>query len=197
MYVFRHNTVRNNTAGNSSHAIDAHEARLESGGNYYSTRAIEVYNNSIVNKKFKDGSKFGPNGVPIIPGKNVDWLTETAIFTRGGEALIYENYIEGYRFAVGLIADQVLSNPYPIPYQQGYLSALRFGVNHTGIEGGKGEGDVFMWNDHYQSYSSSSEESYFYNYSKNYLKLERDYHLSKKPGYAAYTYPHPLAISAN
>lgn len=195
LYVFRYNRVLNNTAACSSHAIDAHEARLQSGGNYFSSRAIEVYENIIINKTFKDGSKFCPNGTPIVPGKSVDWLTETAIYTRGGEAIIYENYIEGYRFGVGLVANQILKNAYPIPYQQGYLSALKYGINHTGVDGDKGNGDVFMWNDHYQSYAPKTV--YFNNYSDTYLKIERDYHLFAKPGYKAYTYPHPLSGSIN
>lgn len=194
LYVFRYNDVRNNTAGNTNHAIDAHEARLQSGGNYYSSRAIEVYNNKIVNTTFKDGTTNCPNGTPITAGKSVDWLTEAAICTRGGEAIIHDNYIEGYRFGVGLVANNVLTNPYPIPYQQGYLSAVKFGANHTGVDNEKGSGDVFLWNDNYKIYSTKSTQNvYFWNYSKDYLKAERDYHLSAKPNYTPFTYPHPLS----
>ena len=194
LYVFRYNNVKENTAGNTNHAIDAHEARLQSGGNYYSSRAIEVYNNRIVNTTFKDGTSNCPNGTPITSGKSVSWLTEAAICTRGGEAIIHDNYIEGYRFGVGLVANNVLTDPYPIPYQQGYLSALKYGTNHTGVDKEKGSGDVFLWNDTYKVYSTKSNQNvYFWNYSKEYLKAERDYHLSAKPDYTPYKYPHPLS----
>lgn len=195
LYVFRYNTVRNNVAGNTAHAIDAHEARLEGVENYYSSRAIEVYNNVIVNTTFLDGTTNCSNGTPIVAGKSPTWLTECAIRTRGGEALIHDNKIEGYRFGVGLITPKLSSTKsYPNFYQQGYLSALKYGANHTGIDGDKGSGDVFVWNDVYKAYSTSSQCVYFYNYSTDYIVADRDYHLFAKPSYTPYTYPHPLSI---
>lgn len=192
LYVFRYNTVKNNVAANTAHAIDAHEASLTAGDNYYSTRAIEVYNNNIINTTFKDGTKNIANGTPIISGKNVAWLVECAIRTRGGEALIHDNYIEGYRFGVGLI--NTLTAKYPCSYQQGYLSGLRYGATHTGVDADKGSGDVFIWSDKFKLYDTKSNQNvYFYNYSPNYIKEERDYHLSAKPSYTTYTYPHPLS----
>jgi SprB repeat len=198
LYVFRRNYVLNNVAGNTSHAIDAHEARLSKGVNYYSTRAIEVYNDSLVNTQFRDGSGDVADGTAIKSvtkptTTNVSWLTEAAIKTRGGEAMIHDNYIEGYRFGVGLIANNILTNPYPIPYQQGYLSALKFGAGHTGVGSGKESGDNFMWNDKFVIYASgNSANTYFYNYSSSYLVNDRDYHLSANSAYTTYTYPHPL-----
>ena len=41
--------------GNTAHAIDGHEARLE-GRYYYIPWAFEVYNNTIINTMFKDGT---------------------------------------------------------------------------------------------------------------------------------------------
>jgi hypothetical protein len=192
LYVFRYNTVRNNIAGNTAHAIDAHEARLEAGGNYYSTRAIEVYNNSIINTLFKDGTTNCPNGTPIVAGKSPSWLVECAIRTRGGEALIHDNYIEGYRFGVGLVTPK-LTTTYPSPYQQGYASGTKYGTSHTGVDTDKSDGDVFIWKDNYKSYAPTNSQCvYFYNYTPDYIVAERDYHLFAKAGYATYTYPHPL-----
>ena len=198
MYVFRHNTVKNNIAGNTAHAIDAHEARLDGSGNNYSTRAIEVYGNSIINTMFKDGTDNCPDGTPIVAGKDPSWLVESAITTRGGEALIFNNYIEGYRFGVGLVANLEFQGPYPIAYQQGYLSGLKYGATHTGVDGDKGDGDNFVWDDSYKSYAPTNKNCvYFYNYSKTDLKEGRDYHLFAKPNYVPYTYPHPLCSSSN
>jgi hypothetical protein len=191
LYVFRYNTVKNNIAGNTAHAIDAHEARLEAGGNYYSSRAIEVYNNSVINTMFRDGTSNCPNGTLIVAGKSPGWLVECAIRTRGGEALIHDNYIEGYRFGVGLITPKLTS--YPSPYQQGYLSAAKYGATHTGVDSDKANGDVFIWNDTYKSYAPTNSQCvYFYNYTPDYIVAERDYHLFAKVGYTPYTYPHPL-----
>ena len=198
LYVFRHNYVYNNTAGNTSHAIDAHEARLTNGENYYSTRAIEVYQDSVVNTQFADGTSNTPNGTKIIPGKSVTWLIECGVKIRGGEALIHDNYIEGFRFGVGLVADGVLSGTYPIPYQQGYLSAKRFGANHSGVSLGRDAGDNFIWNNKFKIYdSTSTNNTFFYNYSSTtLLKNNRDYHLNAPVDTTIYTYPHPLRGSA-
>ncbi len=192
LYVFRYNTVKNNVAANTAHAIDAHEASLTKGDNYYSTRAIEVYNNNIINTTFKDGTSNIANGTIITLGKDVTLLVECAIRTRGGESVIHDNYIEGYRFGVGLV--NTLTTQYPSAYQQGYLSGVKFGATHTGVDEEKGSGDVFVWNDRFKYYNSKDNRNvYFYNYSPDDIKNERDYHLSAKPSYTTYTYPHPLA----
>lgn len=194
LYVFRNNTVKNNIAGNTAHAIDGHEARLEGVYNYYSTRAIEVYNNTIINTLFKDGTSNVPNGTSIVAGKSPSWLVECAIRPRGGEALIYGNYIEGYRFGIGVVnANATSSSTYPTPYQSGYDSAVKYGANHTGFDGDKGDGDVFIWNNDYKSYAPGNSKCVdFYNYTPTNLKLNRDYHMVPKPNYTGYTYPHPL-----
>jgi hypothetical protein len=191
LYVFRYNTVRNNVAGNTAHAIDAHEASLASGDNYYSTRAIEVYNNNIVNTTFRDGSGNIKDGTVITSGKSVTLLVECAIRPRGGEAVIHDNYIEGYRFGVGLV--NTLKATYPCSYQQGYLSGLKYGATHTGVDGDKANGDIFIWNDNFKLYDKTNQNVYFYNYSPDLLKNERDYHLFAKEKYTPFTYPHPLS----
>jgi SprB repeat len=202
LYVFRYNYVYNNTAGDAAHAIDAHGATLQSGGNYYSTRAIEVYKDSIVNTQFRDGTNNVANGTLIKSvsptSTTINWLTEAAIKTRGGEALIHHNYIEGYRYGVGLIADSDLSGSYPLAYQQGYLSGKRFGANHTGVASGNDAGDNFIWEIDLSYYiPSNSANDFFYNYSSTtYLKRDRDYHFNAPIDTTTYTYPHPLRGSA-
>lgn len=190
LYVFRNNTVINNVAGNTAHAIDAHEARLDGGLNHYSTRAIEVYNNTIINNTFKDGTTNCPDGTTLISGKPATWLVECAIRPRGGEAVVHDNYIEGYRFGVGPVVDPA-KGLYPVPYQIGYWSGDSFGSSHFGDSDGKESGDLYVWQDNYLAYNSTSQCVYFYNYSPNYLVKDRDFHLYKKPGYLPFTYPHP------
>jgi hypothetical protein len=191
LYVFRYNTVKNNVAGNTAHAIDAHEARLDGGTNHYSTRAIEVYNNIIVNTLFKDGTANCPDGTYLVAAKPVSWLVECAIRPRGGEALIHDNYIEGYRFGVGPVVDP-LGYSYPVPYQVGYASALQYGTAQFGESSNMGDGDVFIWNDTFKPYNTSTQCVYIYNYSPTYLKYDRDFHNYKKTNFATWTYPHPL-----
>jgi hypothetical protein len=187
LYVFRHNTVLNNNIGEfSGQAVDAHEGRGTPGLNHYSARAVEIYNNSIVNTTFK-------NGKPIVKGQRGKQLVENAILIRGGEAVIYNNYIEGYRFGAGIINFVVKGvQPYPIVGQIGYISGLKNGSNHTGINSKDGDGDLFCWNNTFQPYASEDTSCVFYNYQPQYFKESRDYHLTKKPDYKAYTYPYPF-----
>jgi hypothetical protein len=203
LYVFRYNYVYNNTAGDAAHAIDAHGATLQGGDNYYASRAIEVYKDSIVNTQFRDGTTNVANGTLIKSVSSpttttLTWLTEAAIKTRGGEALIHHNYIEGYRFGVGLVADDAMSGSYPIAYQQGYLSGKRFGANHAGVASGNDAGDNFIWEiDLSYLIPSNSANAFFYNYSSTtLLKKDRDYHFFPPADTTIYTYPHPLRGSA-
>ena len=190
LYVFRYNTVNNNNIGEwASQAVDAHGANTKPGSeNYYSTRAVEVYNNWIVNKTFIDGNL-------ISPGQHPDKLVEKAICLRGGEGVIHNNYIEGYRFGVTLTITFPENAPekYVIPYQEGYLSGIKYGQDHSGTEGEKGNGDVFIWDNNFDFYApTNAANTSFYNYAAKFIKEGRDYHLSKKAGYKSYIYPHPL-----
>lgn len=181
-YVFRYNTVSNNLI---AQAVDAHEARQTDGSNYYSTRAVEIYNNTIVNSTFKDGT-------PIITGQSAKLLTETAILIRGGEALVFNNTINGYRFGVGVINFVVQgAQNYPIFTQIGYKSGQAYGANHTGTDSNTGDGDLFAWNNNFTKYLDVSGSDTFYNYQPEYFKDGRDYHLLSKPNYTPYIYPHP------
>ena len=80
------------------------------------------------------------NGTSIVAGKNPSWLVECAIRPRGGEALIYGNYIEGYRFGIGVDLMQMLLLLVHILHHisQVMIVLLRYGANHTGFDGDKG-----------------------------------------------------------
>jgi hypothetical protein len=189
LYVFRHNTVHNNIAGGGDHAVDAHAARKTPGLNYYGTRAVEVYDDTIVNTTFSDGT-------PIIPGQSAQKLSNNGVLIKSGDALIHDNYIQGFRFGVGIIDDVVSgTQPYPIFTAPGYLSGLWYGTNHTGVSGLDGDGDLFAWNTTFTPYAGSYSSSAFYNFQPQYFVQERDYHLYAKPAYTTYTYPHPLGAT--
>jgi hypothetical protein len=185
-YVFRYNTVLNNNIGpGAGQAIDAHEARKIAGPNFYSARAVEIYNNKVSNTTFKDGSA-------IVPGLSAKLLVETAILIRGGEALIHDNDISGYRFAIGIM-NFIVQGPqaYPIFTQIGYASGLNYGTSHTGTDSSYGDGDLFAWNNSFSPYIGTDSSSMFYNFQPQYFLAERDFHLSAKPNYTPYPYPHP------
>ncbi|HXC05845.1 MAG TPA: right-handed parallel beta-helix repeat-containing protein, partial [Bacteroidia bacterium] len=137
MYVFRYNSVYNNILGAySAQAVDAHEARCIPGLNYYSTRGVEIYHNKLINTAFKNGS-------PLLPGSSAKNLVENAILIRGGEALIFENQMEGYRFGVGLInfeANDSLSCG----------SAKR----NTSVT-------LFIWDNHFSPYPGKDTSTFF------------------------------------
>lgn len=187
-YVFRNNTIINNIWG---HAIDAHEAR-GSEQNKYSTRAVEVYNNRIVNTRYKH---FYRNGEVFPPTPYIYGLTDDGIQIRGGEALIHNNYIEGFIHGVSFNTFlHEYPEVYPVPYQIGYLSAIELDQENSGIDSTADNGDVFVWENEIHMYDSKYEEknALYYNYDTVYIKENRDYHLVAKPNYTSYPYPHPL-----
>jgi hypothetical protein len=195
LYVARYNTITNNiiSQDNSTHAIDAHEARggKLGNGNYFSTRAIEVYNNTILNTTFYGGK-------PIVSGQKASMLIERAIAIRGGEAVVYGNTIKGYRFggSVGIAVFPWGTN-YPLPYSPGYISGSALGANHSGTNVSQGNGDAFFWGNKFTPYDNLPESNVFYNYDPSHFVLGRDYHVQAKPGYVPYTYPHPHTLIAD
>jgi hypothetical protein len=208
LYVARYNIITNNIiSGAYTHAIDAHEARggTPGNGNYFSTRAVEAYRNTIVNTTFYDGT-------PIVPGIDYKKLVERAIHIRGGEALVYDNTIEGYRFGTFISYSYTgVPVPYPVPYAIGYQSGQDLGAGHSGTGPAEADGDVFYWGNSFSRYQDAggTPSPYSYEFHNNewpwgawasgctggctesVLKNERDYHAQARPGYAAYPYPHP------
>jgi len=197
LYVCRHNTIKNNIL--PAAAVDMHEARGASP-NRYSTRATEIYSNEITNDVYIDD-------VPITnsqshraagTGSNVNSLAYSGIGIRGGESLIYNNYVAYCKVAIVLYAfynpktgDQ---NVYPLSTQIGYKSAVMFGAYDKGSDLLHGDGDVYMWNNSIEPYGPSSNpyNMLFSNADTTLLKEHRDYHFEVKPGYTPYVYPHPL-----
>lgn len=183
-YVSRYNTIINNIWG---HAIDSHESR-GSELNTYSTRAVEIYDNSIINTKYANGKD-----IPSVV--NIYDLSIDAIQIRGGEALIYNNYIEGFVRGISFTA-YVHDYPeiYPIPYQIGYQSGIISGSTHSGTDKTSQKGDVFAWDNNFVVYEPNHpvNNTLYVNYNSDYIKEDRDYHLGAKQNYTPYSYPHPL-----
>jgi uncharacterized repeat protein (TIGR02059 family) len=179
-YVFRYNTVEDNWFGS---AIDAHGAALPTL--VTSTRAVEIYNNTITNKYDIDGNLVD-NDTPA------DHYSNTVINIRGGEALVYNNKGDNYRyFGVAALDEDypgVYPGAYPSPYQVGYLSGLVYGVSDTIYKADHGDGDVFMWNNTYTTNPGSVTK---YAVVGDFIKYFRDLDTVAKPGYVAYPYPHP------
>ncbi|MFI5404897.1 MAG: hypothetical protein ACHQ1D_00140 [Nitrososphaerales archaeon] len=129
------------------------------------------------------------NGSPIYAFKNYLELTEIAIRIRGGEALIFNNRIRGFKNGIDIIDNYHIDVTYPINFGIGYASQLNYNSSHTGTDAAHGEGDLFYWNNDIDIYNSSCKV--FDNLDPTLYTIERDYHSVKKPGYVPYIYPHP------
>jgi len=191
LYVARYNQIRNNYV---SAALDMHEARTANlgGSNHFSSRAAEAYQNMIINTKYVDGTDI-PGGNNV----NISLMTGAGIQYNGGESVIHDNYVSGYKSGICLAVspNSVTGSTYPVLYQIGYASALAYGNNHNGTDPDHSNGDSFVWNNqfHYiNGYTSDNGSNKAFNYTTGLLSEGRDYHLAAKPGYVTYTYPHPL-----
>lgn len=195
LYVARYNTIKNNLVASG---IDAHESYgAPSGSNRFATRAVEIYNNTLINTLYRDFTQILPDDT-----KDVNLVPVEGIGIRGGEAVVYNNTIQGYLYG-GRVVDHTFDASstvnYPLPYQPGYESGLALGANHTGTTGTAAKGDLFYWNNHFTPHHFDNSKGYyqsvdFHNENpapKGPFKQDRDYHLSKKPGYSPYVYPHP------
>ncbi|MGH2564323.1 MAG: right-handed parallel beta-helix repeat-containing protein, partial [Ginsengibacter sp.] len=192
LYVFRYNTVLNNIAASGGHAIDTHEAR-PGEGSAYGTRAVEVYNNKLLNTTYDDSSNI-INGVKTLPSGAS--LETAGIAIRNGEAVVFNNEVIGYYYATSM-SNWYLRHtvqPYPVPYSPGYLSGLALGPNHSGINSPEGDGDAFFWNNTNTPFISEGNDSasVFHNFQPDWWKEGRDYHFVPKPGYKPYLYPYPV-----
>ena len=186
LFVFRYNTVLNNIAASGGHAIDTHEAR----GKPFGTRAVEVYNNKLLNTTYTDST-------PIIAGVKTSpsgaSLESAGVAIRNGDAVVFNNDVRGYTYAVS-VSNWYLGRtvqPYPVAYGPGYVSALTLGPGHSGISPPESDGDAFFWNNTGRPYVSGPTDtsSVFHNYQPDWWKEGRDYHLVAKPGYKPYPYP--------
>jgi len=162
--------------------------------NTFGTRAVEIYNNSIINSTRIDGTTPMANGCPD------NQLEERAIGITAGDALVYSNTISGFRFAIGLISSEATASGSPYPYiqQPGWLSGLR-NSGSTGTDNFNGNGDLWYWNNNFTTFTLTGGGTcvLFYNYDASggttgtYFTINRDYHAIAKPGYVGYVYPHP------
>ncbi|MEO6134837.1 MAG: hypothetical protein ABIP35_06770, partial [Ginsengibacter sp.] len=159
-------------------------------GSTYGTRAIEVYNNKLTNTTYTYGGK-------IKKGEQTGMSSlETAgIAIRNGEAVVYNNEVKGYRYAVELSNWYFggTTRPYPVLYGPGYLSGVKFGPEHRGATMHQGDGDVFIWNNKVSPFLEDEWNVFppFYNDEPVWWKEGRDYHLEPKPGYKPFPYPYP------
>ncbi len=207
-YVFRNNYVLNNVWGQ---AVDAHGGGYdlpehEIYSNTFSTRAYEVYDNTIeTNMTIKESApiKMGrPISEFLAEYPNPDCATSypdneraqsrLGAF-RGGEGLIYNNSFEGAQYGLELTIEgmaEILSagKEYPVTTQIGYE-----------------DGDVWMWSNSFTPFPFGSDhiDSCSAEYlidqlseSNGYLTEDIDYHNgTAKPDYTAYTYPHPNQVA--
>lgn len=189
LFVVRYNTILNNVAASGDHAIDMHEGRPGTGESMGS-RAMEVYNNVLINTTYTYGGR-------IRKGERIGMssLESAGIAVRNGEALVYNNEVKGYRYAVEM-SNWYLGGtpqPYPVLYGPGYISGKEFGPDHTGINPPQSDGDVFIWNNKVSPFLEDEWNIFppFHNEEPDWWKEGRDYHLAPKPGYKPYTYPYP------
>lgn len=199
-YVARYDSVMYNIVSPpNSHALDTHEDRDTTGGtNRHGSRITEIYNNWIINPTRTDGTTPMANGCPD------SLIEERAIGCGNGDMVVHDNYVSGFRFAVGFYQYESSAARYPYRHQIGYASGKRFGRNSTGYVGSKGDGDTFVWNNTLQIFTLTNGGfcQTYWNYtaatyggmgvSTDYIAVNRDFHQVAKPGYVSYTYPHPL-----
>lgn len=195
LYVSRYNKFYNNliSEDNSSHAIDGHGQQGGTLGreNYFSTRMLISYFDTIINDKFFDRTPYISNGTTLL-----NRPMERALLSRGGEAIVHDLYVIGYRFAVSISTGSEAGS-YPDLYGAGYASGLMYPSTHTGMTYSQGAGDVFFWNISYSVYDGSNGDgTFFWNYTTSDFTVDRDYHQSTnstktKPNYTDYIYPYP------
>jgi hypothetical protein len=186
LYVFRHNLLKEQ---GRSWAVDMHGSRPAWLNSYtYSSRFGEIYENTIHGTRWE-------------------------ICIRGGSAVIWGNKLKGdVSIMLKMDGTWVGSNfwsrapaewkmpRYPIPYQIGWESGKKYGEDHTGTDPATtGAGDVFLWDNEFGSGKLDVHSPFEVKGKKyDYIQEDRDYHFTKRPGYAPYAYPHPRrGISAD
>jgi hypothetical protein len=186
--VYRNNTFLNATWANHG---------TESGGRQRSARAAEIYDNTF-----------------IMDTSNV--VITSAIGTRGGAAVIYDNtlttsngaFITNFIDLGVLRANQAYApwgkcdgtSAYDNPDAVGGLQCIdQPGVGMGDLLSGDPPSPVdwpnhasdpnYIWNNLRNGVSSNDDNGVARN---SQIQLDRDFIRSAKPGYAAYTYPHQL-----
>jgi len=144
-YVFRYNVVQGNV---EAHAVDAHGMGW---GNARGTRAVEIYANLIERPTDK-------------------WA---GIVIRGGEGVVFDNTITGYRNPILLVVEwgtpEALKSSYPA------FDQIR---------------DLWVWDN---TDGSGPTGPVVDETAIGLVEKGRDYFTAAKPGYTPYAYPHPLA----
>jgi hypothetical protein len=175
--VFRYNTVTNDYL--QVHGTDSSQRRR-------SARSFEIYNNTFTD--------------------NASWFT--ALYLRGGTGVIFNNTFRGYGSAINLL--NFRSNQAYTPWgmcdglglwdgnqQGGYPCLDQIGRGAGNLISGDAPGPLawpqqaseplYQWNNTFNGgpVNASSQNSS--------IQVSRDYFNNvAKPGYAPYTYPHPL-----
>lgn len=175
-YVFRNNDVVDNWV---APGIDMHGAG--NYGNKFSSRASEIYGNSIV-------CNYDYYGNPLT-ASTPWWYYISAVGIRGGESLIFNNSCQNCRTFAKFHLEEKNPLSYPSPYQIGYISGLKYGYSDSINIGDHGDGDVFAWDN--RSDLKFPDWSIYSIENPLYLKYSRDIHVDvKKYGYNSYAYPH-------
>lgn len=175
-YVVRHNDLVTTDTTRTTSMIDAHGRQP---GSDRGSRSWEIYQNHLTYV----GDDYQADGISMRGGDGVIW----------GNLLDFEGDTEiGIAYTARLTLEdpdcldypgagqpppETPGAPYPIPDQT--VDAWIWGNTH-------------LW----ASQPADHDEIRVTNYSsedcRHYFQQGRDYHLSPKPGYVPYTYPHPL-----
>lgn len=193
--VFRNNEVLENKISISTvcHPVDSHSPRGTGlgTGNHFGTFAIEAYDNNITNTKY--WSNTGKTGDTIVPGTRADDLIKYGLICRGGGALYHGNWINGYKYGVGIYVDATpFGTTYPLPYCLGHNTSRLHVWNNTFTP--------FIGGTDWAGLPNSTMVININNgiYQTEYFQENRDYFLTAPSSYTPYTYPHPnsdLAIT--
>jgi len=176
VYESRYNMIRENiiSANPSKHAIDGHGQEGEGGAlgsqNYYSTRLMVSYYDSIINTKFFDRSAYVSNGT-----HSVDEPMERLYMSRGAPIRAHHLYLYGGRFGFGIGVD---GDPHAYPYwlSMGYASGLTYPSTHSGTTVSQREDDSAIWSNTYVVFDGSDGDGTgFHNYETGIYTSGRDY----------------------
>ncbi len=178
-YESRYNKIYNNIIADntSKHAIDGHGQQGNGGSlgsqNYFSTRLMISYYDTVINTLFFDRTAYVSNGT-----QSVTKPMERLVMSRGAEMIAHNTYLYGGRFGFAIGSDGG-AWPYPYLFGQGYGSGLTYPSTHTGTSVSQGENDCFVWNNVYSIYDGSDGDGTgFYNYETSNFTVDRDYHYS-------------------